>query len=181
MSENLIHINVAEEMAYLADYAGARCTDFQHQLINTRVDVTGPGAVTLFTLNSKVNPANGALIVTGLDIKTLYDPADIPLADGDFRSSFDLNPFGPFAAGAAVSQISISDNGIQQFETAWDIGLINAGVILVFSGGHSITIDITANQPAGAALSFVARLNSYLVPQEVGTELKKKQTRIITL
>lgn len=177
MSENLLHINVAEEISYLADIAGAKCSDFQHQLINSKVAFTSATEAAIFNL---VVPENFALIVTGIDSKVLFDTTDTDLV-GDFRSTFDFNPYGPYAgAGAAVGMIRLLIGGKQYGQTAFDIGMINAGVILVVLASETFQVLVNPFTPTGKDVTLVSRMNVYLVPQLVGTEVKKNETQFIT-
>lgn len=180
MSESLIHIDIAQQINYLAQMAGAKCSDFQHQIINSKVAFTAPTEANIF--NVAVN-ANQALIITAIDVKTLYDVSDAPLNTGDFRSSFDLNPYGPYTGAGAVGQIrllGIVATNQQYGATAFDIGVINAGVIFVVLANQTLLVKANPNQPVGKNLTLVSRMNCYLVPQVVGVEIKKKETQIIT-
>jgi len=76
--------------------------------------------------------------------------------------------------------IVINDNGVGIFTTANAIGVINSPILLVFMGGHTITIDVNPQQPAGKTLTSSNRITGYLVPEEVGRELKKTESRILT-
>ena len=175
MSENLIHIDVAQQISYLSDMAGAKCSDFQHQLYNSKVAFTAPTEATIFSIQVQ---ENFALIITALDIKTLYDTADAALP-GDFRSSFDLNPYGPYVGAGAVGTVRLLVDGQQYGAVIFDIGVINAGVVLVVLGGRILTVLVNPLQPVGKNLTLVSRLNAYLVPQTVGTEIKKNETQLI--
>ena len=178
MSENLVHISVAQEIHALAELADAACSDFQHVIINSESSYVGPGAVTIFTI---VVPANAAFIVTSLDIEMVPLITDAAFVGGDYRATDDLNPFGSqFVGSGGSGTILINDNGNGIFTTANGIGVINAGVIFVFAGGHTITILIDPQQPAGKTLTSSNRINGYLVPSAVGDELKKKESRIRT-
>lgn len=178
MSENLIHVSVAQEIQALALLAEAECFDFQHHVLNSSSSFTGAGGfVTIFTI---IVPSNSAFIMTSLDIKMLYATEDAALV-GDFRSTFDLNPYGPLFTGSAGSGIiAIQDNGQQIFNTANDIGVMNVPLILVFTGGHTITIFANPQQPAGKTLVSINRVTGYLVPESIGSTLKKKESRIRT-
>lgn len=177
MSESLVHIDVAEQINYLAQMSGFGCQDFQHQIYNSKVAFAGPGELNIF--NFQVNE-NMALIITAIDTKVLYDTSDSVALPGDFRSSFDFNPYGPYVGIGAVGTIRIFVDGQQYGQTAFDIGIINAGVIFVVLSKRTIQVAINPLQPAGKNITLVSRLNAYLVPQAVGTELKKNETQIIT-
>lgn len=177
MSEGLIHIDVAEQISYLSDIAGAKCTDFIHQIINSKVAFTAPTEANVFRLTI---PENQALIITGIDIKALYDTADAALDGGDFRSSFDLNPYGPYVGAGAVGTVRILIGGSQYGATAFDIGVINAGIILVVLANQTFELAVNPQTPAGKNVTLVSRMNVYLVPQEVGTEVTKSATQFLT-
>lgn len=176
MSENLIHVNVAEEISFLADMAGAKCSDFQHQIVNSKVAYTAPTEANVFSLTV---PENFALVITALDIKTLYNTADAALVNGDYRSTDDLNPYGPYVGAGAVGTVRWLIGGQQYGATTFDIGSINAGLIIVVLASQTLQIAVNPLQPAGKNLTLVSRLNVYLVPQEVGTEIKKGETQFI--
>ncbi len=178
MSENLIHVPVAAEIQALALLAEANCSDFQHHILNSASSYVGPGFVTIFTI---LVPENMAFIMTALDIKMLYDLEDTDIDFADFRSTFDLNPYGPqFTGSAGAGIIAIDDNGVPIFNTANDIGVMNAPLLLIFSGGHTITVFANPQQPVGKTLVSINRILGYLVPQSIGVALKKKETRIRT-
>ncbi len=178
MSENLIHVSVAQEIQALAELADAQCSDFQHEILNSSSSYPGPGAVTIFTI---VVPQNGAFIMTGLDIEMVPLISDAAFVGGDYRSTNDLNPFGPqFAGSGGSGTIVIKDNGEGIFTVANAMGVINAPLLFVFSGGHTITILVNPQQPAAKTLTSVNRITGYLVPESIGTELKKKESRINT-
>src|SRR5882724_5438005 len=128
MSESLVHIDVAEQINFLADMAGAHCYDFQHQIINSKTAFTSAtdAQVIIYTV-----PTNFTFIVTFIYIKTLYNTADAALPS-DFRSSFDLNPYGPYVGAGDVGQVRLVVDG-QQYgaSPAYDIGVINRGVLFV--------------------------------------------------
>jgi hypothetical protein len=178
MSENLIHVSVAQDIQALALLADAECSDFQHHILNSSSSYAGPGFVTIFTI---VIPQNMSFIMTALDIKMLYDLEDTDLDFADFRSTFDLNPYGPqFTGSVGAGIIAINDNGQGIFNTANDIGVMNAGLILIFSGGHTITVFADPQQPVGKTLVSINRILGYLAPESIGVRLKKKETRIRT-
>lgn len=176
MSESLIHVNVAEEINYLAQLSGFGCAEFSHRIINSKTAFTAATAANVIDFTV---PANMALIVTAIDIKTLYNTADAALP-GDFRSTDDLNPYGPYVGAGAVGVVTIVVNGSPYGQAAFDIGIINAGVMFVFLADEDLQINVNPNQPVGKNLTLVTRVNAYLVRQEVATELKKNSTQIIT-
>jgi hypothetical protein len=179
MSENLIHYSVPQEINYLAQLAGDQfsCDDFQHYILDSKVAFTAPTEATVISFQIQ---ANLAFIITGVDIKTLYDTADAALNTGDFRSTFDLNPYGPYVGAGAVGSIRFTVDNEQPFATAYDIGVINAGVLFVFSGLKTLRILVNPFQPVGKNLTLVTRVNGYIAPDSVVDSLKKKETRIIT-
>jgi hypothetical protein len=181
MSESLLKESVANQLASLATLAGANCSDFQHQVIDSSILFAGPGEQQLiaFTVAD-----NSGVIVTSIDIKTLFDTTDATLGSGaaDWRSTDDLNPYGPFAVGSGgVGTIRITIAGENQFATAWDIGLINNGILFSYTDVDSpVVLLANPNQPAGKNLQLVTRMNTFIVPGEVATLVKKNQTRIVT-
>jgi hypothetical protein len=177
MSESLIQKNVAQEISDIAALANSNCEGFAHRLYNSKVAFTAPTEANVVLIQI---PQNSALIITAIDIKVLYNTADAALP-GDFRSTFDLNPYGPYVAAGAVGQIRILINNLQYCATAFDIGVINAGILLVLDGSEdrSFALAVNPNQPAGKNLTLITRLNAYTVPQAVGTDLKKKQTQFL--
>lgn len=180
MSESLNKVNPIADIIRIAEFTGAPCSVFDHRIINSTQTYAAAGSQPIFSLSVS---QNSALIVTAIDIKSLTDPADAPgnpaSFNGDWRSSFDINPFGPFGGGA-VGILTITDNGNLLFPAANDIGLINAGLFLVFQGGHNIVFSADPQQAAGAIV-LVSRLNCYKCPQEVGTRLTKSSTRCLTV
>lgn len=178
MSENLIHVSVAQEIEALAQLADAQCSDFQHEILNSASSYAGPGNVTIFTI---IIPENAAFIMTALDIEMVPLISDPIFDGGDYRSTADLNPFGPqFAGSGGSGVIVINDNGQGVFAVANGMGVINTPLLLVFGGGHTITVLVNPQQPAAKTLTSVNRITGYLVPQEIGNELKKKESRILT-
>ena len=175
MSESLVKVDVAQQIQALALLSDSECQDFQHHIINSNVTIAAPAFTTIFALTI---PANSAFIITAIDVKMLYDLADVVFTGTDFRSSFDFNPYGPLAVGAGVGSISIFSDNEPVFPAANDIGIINAGVIFVFQGGHTVTVFINPQQPAGKTLVAVSRINGYIVPEAIGSALKKKESRI---
>ena len=176
MSESLIQRDVAAEISNIAALANASCEGFAHRLYNSLVEFPDPATeAAIFDFDV---PEQSALIITVIDIKTLYDTADAALP-GDFRSSFDLNPYGPFVAGGGVGQIRILINNEQYCAIANDIGIINAGILLVVDGGYNFKVMVNPSQPTGKDVVLVSRLNAYTVPQVAGTDLKKKQTQFL--
>ncbi len=178
MSENLVHISVAQEIQALALMADGQCSDFQHEILNSESSYAGPGAVTIFTI---VVPENAAFIITSIDIEMVPLVTDAAFVGGDFRATDDLNPYGSqFAGSGGSGTIIINDNSQAIFTTANAIGVINAGVIFVFAGGHTCSIIVNPQQPVGKTLTSSNRVNGYLVPSAIGAELKKKESRIRT-
>ena len=181
MSENLVHISVADEIQALALLAGpdVSCSDFQHEILNSESSYVGPGAATtIFTIDI---PANAAFIMTSLDIEMVPLVTDAAFVGGDFRATDDLNPYGSqFAGSGGSGTIVIRDNADGIFQTANGIGVINAPVIFVFMGGHTITVIVNPQHPAGKTLTSSNRITGYLVPEMIGSELKKKESRILT-
>jgi hypothetical protein len=177
MSESLVKVDVAQQIQALALLAGdnAKCTDFQHHILNSNKTFAAPGFASVFTLTI---PFNSAFIITAIDVKMLYDLADVTFTGADFRSTFDLNPYGPLAVGAGVGSVSIFSDNEPVFPAANDIGIINAGLIFVFQGGHTVTVFLNPQQPAGKTLVAVTRIIGYLVPESIGSALKKKESRI---
>lgn len=180
MSESVIHDSVARQIMDLASLAEASCDSFQHQIIDSKVNFAGPGAQSIFNL---MVADNTALVITSLEIKVLYDTADALLIGGDFRSTDDLNPYGPYVGVGAVGTINFLLNGSEPlFATAFDFGVINQGILFVIGGGKSLVISVNPFQPAGKNITLVSRLNTFIVvPEVAATEsLSKKQTRIVT-
>lgn len=175
MSENLIHNSVAAEISKLSELANSSCEGFAHRLYNSRVDFAGPGEQNIF--NFQV-PANSALIITAIDIKVLYDIADAALV-GDFRSTFDLNPYGPYSGIGDVGQIRLLVDNQQYGATANDIGVINHGILLVIESERTLTVKVDPFQPAAKNLTLVSVLEAFTVPEAAGIDLKKKQTQIL--
>lgn len=177
MSESLVHIGVVDEIIKLATFAEAPCSVFNHRIINSKQTFAAAGALPIFSLSIA---QNSALIVTAIDVKALINPAAPPggAGNGDWRSTDDVNPFGPFGGGD-VGIVTITDNGNQLWPAANDIGVVNAGVLFVFQGGHNIVVNVNPRQAAGTIV-LVSRMNAYTCPQEVGTRLTKSSTRILT-
>lgn len=178
MSESLIHESVANQIQALALLGDAPCEAFQHQVINSKVAFAGPGEQNIFNL---AIAANTALVITGLEIKVLYNTADAALP-GDFRSTDDLNPYGPYVGAGAVGTIRFLINGSEQpFATAYDLGVINQNVLFVVRGDRTFVVKVDPLQPAGKALTLVSRLTTYIVvPESNAVDLEKKATRIVT-
>lgn len=181
MSENLVHTSVAQEIQALALLAGGdtQCSDFQHEILNSESTYVGPGAATtIFTI---IVPENAAFIITSIDIEMVPLVTDAAFVGGDFRATDDLNPYGSqFAGSGGSGTIVINDNGQGVFQTANAIGVINAGVIFVFGSGHTVTIIVNPQHPAGKTMTSSNRVTGYLVPSAIGAELKKKQSIIRT-
>ena len=179
MSESLVHVNVIDDIIKLATFTGAPCDVFSHRIINSQQTYAAAGSQPIFSLSIA---QESCLLVTAIDIKALFDPAAPPggAGNGDWRSSFDINPFGPFGGGS-VGTVLITSNGVNVFAPgANDIGVINAGVLFVFQGGSNIVISADPQQAAGTIV-LVSRLNAYTCPQEVGTKLTKSQSRLLTV
>ncbi len=179
MSESIIHESVANQITNLASLADAPCEYFQHVVFDSVVAYTAPVEDTLFNITV---PANTALVITSLEILTLYNTADAALPS-DFRSTDNLNPYGPYVGAGAVGQIRFLLNGLEQiFATAFDFGVINQGILFVINGNKSIVIKANPFTPVGKNVTLVSRLNTFVVvPEAAVTEtLKKKETRIIT-
>lgn len=176
MSESLLQINVIDDIIKLATFTGADCSEFNHRIVNSKQTFAGAGPLPIFSLT--IAP-NSCLIVTGIDVKALINPAAPPggAGNGDWRSTDDINPFGPFGGGD-VGVISITDNGNPLWPDANDIGVINTGILLVFQSGHNIVITADPQQAAGTIV-LVSRLNAYSCRQEVGTRLTKSSSRIL--
>ncbi len=178
MSESLIHQSVAAQIQELALLADASCESFQHQVINSKVAFTAPTEANIFNLTI---PANTALVITSLEILTLYNTADAALPS-DFRSTDNLNPYGPYVGAGAVGTIRFLVNGTDQiFATAFDFGVINQGVLFVIRGDKTLLIKVNPFQPVGKNLTLVSRLNTFIVvPESSAVDLEKKATRIVT-
>lgn len=175
MSESLIKQSVAQEISELASLAETDCAAFAHRIYNAKVAFAGPGNNPILSIAA---PDSSAVLITGIDVKTLYDIADAALV-GDFRSSFDLNPYGPYSLAAAVGVIQIFINDKQYCADMFDIGLINAKILLVIDGGQTLVVKANPHQPAGKNLTLVTRAIGYTVPQTAADFLKKKQTQFI--
>ena len=178
MSESLIHESVANQIQALALLADAPCEGFQHQVINSKVAFAGPGEQNIFNLSIA---ANTALVITALEIKVLYDTADVAL-DGDFRSTDDLNPYGPYIGVGAVGTVRFLINGTEQpFATAYDLGVINQNVLFVIRGDKTLEVKVNPFQPAAKNLTLVSRMTTFIVvPESNAVDLEKKATRIVT-
>lgn len=178
MSESLIHQSVAAQIQELALLADSPCENFQHQVVNSKVAFTGPTEASIFNLTI---PANTALVITSLEILTLYNTADVALP-GDFRSTDNLNPYGPYVGAGAVGTIRFLVNTSEQiFATAFDFGVINQGVLFVVRGDKSFQVKVNPFQPVGKNLTLVSRLNTFIVvPESAAVDLEKKATRIVT-
>lgn len=169
---------MANQIQALALLGGADCESFQHQVINSKVAFTGPGEQSIFNLSIA---ANTALVITGLEIKVLYDIADAAFV-GDFRSTDDLNPYGPYVGAGAVGTIRFLINGSEEpFATAYDLGVINQNVLFVIRGDKTFVVKVNPFQPAGKNLTLVSRMTTYIVvPEAAAVDLEKKATRIVT-
>jgi hypothetical protein len=179
MSESLIHDSVAHQIQSLALLADSPCESFQHQVIDSKVAFAGPGEQNIFNL---AIAANTALVITSLEIKVLYDTADVALLGGDFRSTDDLNPYGPYVGAGAVGTIRFLVNTSEQiFATAYDFGVINQGVLFVIRGDKTFQVKVNPFQPVGKNITLVSRLNTFIVvPESSAVDLEKKATRIVT-
>ncbi len=176
MSENLVHIDPADQIPKLALLADANCADFQHEVINSESSYPG-GAITIFTITV---PPNSAFIMTSLDIEMVPAVTDTDLDFGDFRATDDLNPYGSqFAGSTGSGTVAFLWEGQPVFRTANAIGVINTPFILVFLAG-TITIDVNPQAPAGKTLTSSNRITGYLVPESIGSTLKKKESRFNT-
>jgi hypothetical protein len=164
-------------MDALGRLAGVTCDNFQHQVIDTVTAFAGPS---LKNLLSYTVPSSSALVITNIDVKTLYDTADALLIGGDFRATDDFNPYGPYVGVGDVGLIQLLVNDIGEFATAFDIGVINNPVLFVILGGRVLRVTANPKQPAAKNITLVMRLNAFIVPEPVGSEIKKKETRIIT-
>jgi hypothetical protein len=119
--------------------------------------------------------------MTSLDIEMVPLVTDAPFVGGDFRATDDLNPYGSqFAGSGGSGTIVINDNGEGTFQVANGIGVINCPLLFVFMGGHTITVVVNPQHPAGKTLTSSNRITGYLVPEAIGSELKKKESRILT-
>jgi len=179
MSESLNKVNPIADIIRLAEFTGGQCGDWDHRIVNSTQTYPAAGLQPIFSLSVS---RDSAIVVTALDIKSLSDPADAPgnpaSFNGDWRSTFDINPYGPFGGGA-VGLVQITVNGNLIFPACNDIGLINAGIFLVFQGGHNVVISADPQQAAGTIV-LVSRLNAYKTRQEVGTRLTKSSTILLT-
>jgi len=181
MSESLIKQSVPGQLRELAEIAEHSCGEvICHQILNTKFAYVGPSNQTLF--NYQV-PDNLAYVILGIDIKTLYDETSGDFT-GDFRSTDDINPFGPYFAGSGgVGQITILDNNqaLPGGSVANDIGVINVGIMIVIQSGHTFGLQVNPNIPAAKKVTLVCRTFGYLTTSAFGTSLEKKTTRILTL
>lgn len=174
--------SVARQQAELAMLAGAnvKCSDFIHTLINSKVDFTGSSTQDL--INFTVSDGGG-LVITRIDVKTLFDTTDA-LLTGDFRATDDFNPYGPFAAGSlGTGTIAILFDGQQQGGTAQDFGLINRPILFIASATTKVEVSATTNQPAGKKLRLVTCMTCWQCASKVAIEGLKKnnlQTQIIS-
>ena len=179
MSESLSHIRIAEEIINLADLSGAQCSDFQHQIVNSKTAFTSATEANLITYTV---PANFAFIMTEVEIKVLYNTADAALVNGDYRSTFDFNPFGPYVGVGAVGTVRfLVDDQQYGASPAYDFAITGHGVILVVLSGRVLKIAANPQTPVGENVTLVTMVNAYLVPQVVGEQLKKNETQIITV
>ena len=176
MSESLIKRSVAQQISDLAALAGVDCEDFAHRVYNSKVEFPSPATNTPIL---SIPAGNGAaIIITGIDIKTLYNTADAALP-GDFRSTDDLNPYGPFVTDGGVGVIQILINGQQYCADMFDIGLINCEIILIVEAEKTLVVKANPHQPTGKDLTLVCRAIGFTVPQAAVETLKKKQTQFI--
>jgi hypothetical protein len=178
MSESLNKVNPIADIIRLAEFTGGQCGDWDHRIVNSTQTYPAAGLQPIFSLTVS---RDSAIVITALDIKSLSDPDAAPggggAGNGDWRSSFDINPFGPFGGGA-VGLVQITVNGNLIFPACNDIGLINAGIFLVFQGGHNVVISADPQQAAGTIV-LVSRINCYKTRQEVGTRLTKSSTILL--
>lgn len=177
MSENLVHTDPAIQIPALALMADADCADFQHEVLNSESSYTGGVATTIFTITV---PPNAAFIMTSLDIEMVPDITDAAFDKNDFRSTDDLNPYGSqFALSVGSGTVVINFEGQGIFRTANGIGVINTPFILVFLAG-TITINVDPQSPPLKVLTSSNRVTGYLVPEAIGSTLKKKESRFNT-
>lgn len=160
------------------------CHEFQHQLIDSNIAIVGSGLNNLYDFKTITD---SALIITGLDIKVLFDITDTTFSGTagnsvpDYRSTFDLNPYGPYAAGSGgVGQIIMSVDSDVQFALAWDV-VINHQVLFVVGGGKTVLIQVNAQLPAGKKVTLVPCLIAFTCREAIATLLKKNTTQIITV
>lgn len=180
MSESLFFGSVSEEIQALVALAGdgVSCDDFQHRRLNSSVAFLGPGSQTLLQFQP---PQGMAFIITKIDIKTLYDITDAPFVGADFRSTDDINPYGPlFAGSGGVGIIQAFQNNQQIFAPAFDLGVINTPLLFVVLSQIQFVLKADPQQPVGKNLVLVTGMTGYLVPAFVGTALKKKSTVVNT-
>jgi len=182
MSESLLQFPVPQLQCALADLSGQEKEAFRHCILSAQQTATVGGVDSIWLFRPK---QDSCLIVLGIDIKTLQDPAAAQfstagLASNDWRSSFDLNPFGPWIAGSQVALVQITVNGVGIFPQAVDIGVINAGVLFVFNHNMDVSINVQGNLPAGADIEWVIRVIGFTAPIDVYKCLKKFQTQIIS-
>ena len=176
MSESLIHYDVASQISAIAALADTNCEGFAHRIYNQRTAFTAATEADIITI---LVPANSALIIVGIEVKTLYDTSDAALVGGDFRSTFDLNPYGPYIGAGAVGQFRIFIAGQQYCATMFDFALLGAGILLVVDSEKTFVLKANPNQPVGKNLTLVTRAQSYTVPQAAASELKKKETQFL--
>jgi hypothetical protein len=191
MSESLIKRSVAEQISGLAELAQAvdpnvNCSQFTNQIIfSNRTILAGPGLAEIAQITV---PDNQGLIWTAIDVKVLFDTTDTTLvpvgtAVPDLRSTDDLNPYGPFAAGANVGQFELTDNGKFYFgqtgsPSCWDIGLMNNELLFPFTGPTKLILSANPNQPAGKNICLVTRINMFACGLAAAVALKEKKTII---
>jgi hypothetical protein len=180
MSESIGHASVAAQILELAQLTGYPCEEFQHEVIGSRVTFAGSSTQDLINVSVV---EHGGLVITRIDIKTLFDTTDA-LLDGDFRSTDDFNPYGPFAAAIVapgIGQIIMSFDGVNQFSLANDFTLINRAILFGANSSQTVKITATTNQPAGKNLMLVTAVNCFTCRDVVISTIQKKTTQIINL
>jgi hypothetical protein len=177
MSQGFITYGVASQINAIATLGGSvNCEGFAHRIYGSSVAFSGPGEQNVAQITV---PENSGLIIVGVEMKVLYDTADTDLDFGDFRSTFDLNPYGPYVGIGAVGQIRIIIGGQQYCATMFDFSLLGTPILLIVESEKDFILAVDPLQPAGKDITLVTKIHSYTVPATVASELKKKETQFL--
>lgn len=178
MSQGLIQTSVLREILDLARLACTKdTTQFQHVIITSSIGILPVTEVTAIDFDV---PENMCLIVTHAGARSLPLPTgDALLSDGDFRSSEDVNPYGPNTAGSDYSYARWQINTTPSTPQIYTQAILNTSCLLVFSPKTRAQLLITANLPPATMVGLVVRVNCYLAPAAIAECLAFNQTTFI--
>lgn len=182
---SLVHVDVAGQILNLSRLAGVDPRDFQHSLFLHKETIFS-GTDAGFSTSEQI-PAHSGLIITAIDIKSVPTPEDTDLggaAGPDWRSVFDVNPFGPFGTSTSsnvrflVDGLDIFPVGAATAAIIPDIGLINGGLLIPIVGqSWAIVVEGTM---LDKNLELTMRMTRYHCSQQTARKLQRFGTRIVT-